>query len=120
MLFCFEDALFQSPGPGPGAAANFLPSVFLGEARVFAVFLDEAEETKPGSAAIDGLGAGVLNSDAEAGGGVAKSDCGGDFVHMLSARATAAGELFLEVFFAKIQGLKAGEFESLEIGRHGS
>ena len=103
MFFVGEDAAFDGGGAGAFAAAF---EFAFGDGLFFGLFGAGAEgfgEALAGEFAVAGLGTGVLDGDDDAGGDVAESDFGGDFVDVLAAGAGGAVELFFE--FGFLEGL---------------
>src|SRR4030095_9058587 len=97
MAFALQNALLDSPRARALLTAQFLSCGNLCGFFVGASFLELGEKAKPGGPAIDGFGAGILDRDALAGGKMFQRYSGGDFVDVLAAGATTAGELLLEL-----------------------
>jgi hypothetical protein len=115
MPLALQDTLLDPPRPRAFLTADFLPCGSFRGFFVGASFLQLGEKAKPGGPAIDGLGTGILDRDAFAGGKMFQRYSGGDFVDVLAAGATTAGELLLELCLSERERSQAGDFGGLEL-----
>ena len=101
LSFRFQDALLQSPRPGPALPAALLSFRFRG--LIFLAFLSFEQLAQPLARQfpVGGLRARILDRHAQTRGPMPQRHGGRNLVYVLPTRATRPGKRFLEIGLAK-------------------